>query len=276
MNFKPVLYYQTDVRWRYNDYSAPGEKTTIGASGCGPTSMAMILATWADKSITPATECRWALQHGYKCPHSGTYYGYFVPAASRYGLTCERLNTASIYGNKTSTLHKKIVEALKNGDLVIACMGKGTWTSSGHYIVAYWVDEAKNLIYINDPASSRAERVMGNYNTFKSQVKYYWVVHKPKTVKKEEPDMSMTETDVRKIVREELASDAFKKAITEAVNEAVEPRYERLEDLPYGDDTIAKLVNANALRGDGHGLDLPETMLKTLMVVDRMGAFKDD
>lgn len=271
MNLKPVLYYQTDARWRYDDYSAPGEKTTIGASGCGPTSMAMILATWADKSVTPATECKWALQHGYKCPHSGTYYGYFVPAAARYGLTCERLNTASIYGNKTSMLHKKVVEALKNGDLVVACMGKGTWTSSGHYIVVYWVDEVKNLIYINDPASSRTERVMGNYNTFKSQVKYYWIVRKPKSAKKEEPDM--TDAEVRKIVREELASDAFKKVIKETVAEAVEPKYERIEDLPFGADTVEKLIKAGALRGDGHGLDLPYSVLKTLVVADRMGAF---
>lgn len=70
----PVDYKQTDVRWKNKDYSAKGESTTIGKSGCGPSSMAMVLATLADKTVTPETECAWALKNGFKCPHSGTYY----------------------------------------------------------------------------------------------------------------------------------------------------------------------------------------------------------
>ena len=83
MNKQPVSYLQTDPRWAKKDYSAKGEKTTIGASGCGPTAMAMVLATWADPAVTPETECAWALSHGYKAPNQGTYYGYFRPAAER-------------------------------------------------------------------------------------------------------------------------------------------------------------------------------------------------
>jgi len=41
MNKQPVSYLQTDPRWDACDYSAKGEQTTIGASGCGPTAMAM-------------------------------------------------------------------------------------------------------------------------------------------------------------------------------------------------------------------------------------------
>ena len=52
---QPVSYLQTDPKWGSLDYSAPGEKTTIAASGCGPTAMAMVLATWADMSVTPKT-----------------------------------------------------------------------------------------------------------------------------------------------------------------------------------------------------------------------------
>lgn len=83
---QPVSYLQTDPRWAAKDYSAKGEKTTIGASGCGPTAMAMVLATWADPQVTPATECAWALAHGYKAPYSGTYYGYFQPAGAGMAL----------------------------------------------------------------------------------------------------------------------------------------------------------------------------------------------
>ena len=252
MNTQPIIYYQIDPRWRYNDYSAKGESTTIGASGCGPTSMAMVLATWVDKRITPATECKWALQNGWKCPNSGTYYQYFVPAADRYGLKCTRLNTASIYNNAKSALHDKAKAAILNGDYVIACMGKGLWTSSGHYVLVWWIDG--NTIYINDPVSSKAVRIRGDYSLFKKQVKYYWIIENPNKGKKEEPDM--TEAEVRKIVKEELA-------------EASVTLYNRIQDLPYGNDIIEKLVTHESLKGTGGGLALTEDLLRAIMIMDR-------
>lgn len=252
MNKQPVIYYQTDSRWRYNDYSAKGEKTTVGASGCGPTSMAMVLATWCDKNVTPATECKWALANGWKCPHSGTYYQYFVPAAKRYGLKCTRLNTVSIYKDSSSSLHETAKKAILNGDLVIACMGRGNWTSSGHYVLVWWIDG--NTIYINDPASSKAVRTRGSYALFKSQVKYYWVIENPNKGKKEEPDM--TEAEVRKIVKEELA-------------EAAETLYNRIQDLPYGNDIIERLVAHKSLRGTGGGLAMTEDLLRAILIMDR-------
>ena len=169
MNKQPVSYLQTDPRWGSLDYSAKGEKTTIRASGCGPTAMAMVLATWADPAVTPATECAWALAHGFKAPHQGTYYGYFEEAGRRYGLKTYRLNYSNLYGNDRSAYHALAKDALDRGDLVIACMGKGTWTSSGHYVLVWKIDG--NVIYINDPASTKPHRVRGDYAVFKRQAK---------------------------------------------------------------------------------------------------------
>lgn len=177
MNERPVSYLQTDPRWGSLDYSAKGEKTTIRASGCGPTAMAMVLATWADPSITPATECAWALAHGFKAPHQGTYYGYFEEAGRRFGLKTYRLNYTNLYGNDRSAYHAQAKDALDRGDLVIACMGKGNWTSSGHYVLVWKIDG--DTIYINDPASTLARRTRGSYALFKQQVKYYWIIEKP-------------------------------------------------------------------------------------------------
>lgn len=177
MNKKPVLYLQTDSRWGHLDYSAKGESTTIGASGCGPTAMAMVLATWADKQVTPATECAWALRHGYKAPHQGTYYGYFDAAAKRYGLACLRLNWSTLYGNSRSACHAQAQDAVARGDLVIACMGPGNWTRSGHYVVLW--DVQGDTACINDPASTKDSRTKGSWALFKTQVKYYWIITKP-------------------------------------------------------------------------------------------------
>lgn len=189
---QPVSYLQTDPRWKSLDYSAKGEKTTIGASGCGPTALAMVLATWADAKVTPATECAWALAHGYKAPHQGTYYGYFAKAAARYGLTCRMLNSVSIYGSGASPYHAKAKAALDAGGLVIACMGKGNWTSSGHYVLLWKIDG--DTVFINDPASTLARRTRGSYALFCRQVKYYWTIDAPAGVEREEEwDMSIDE-----------------------------------------------------------------------------------
>lgn len=200
INDRPVSYFQTDARWKNISYSARGESTTIGRAGCGPTAMAMVLATWVDKSITPRTEAAWALAHGYKYPHQGTAYPYFAAAAKRYGLTCKQITPAYIYGNANSPYHAQVKAALDNGDLVIACMGKGLWTSSGHYVLVYGI--SGNVVYINDPASSRAVRTQGSYALFKRQVKLYWIIKNPK--KGDEVDM--TKEEVLDLIKSEVAS----------------------------------------------------------------------
>ena len=205
MNTRPVSYLQTDPRWGSLDYSATGEKTTIRASGCGPTAMAMVLATWADPEITPKSECAWALAHGYKASHQGTYYGYFAPAAKRFGLTCKMLNGASIYGKPNSPYHAQTKAAVDQGDLVIACMGRGLWTSSGHFVLVWKI--TGNTIYINDPASTRTVRTQGDYSLFKQQVKYYFVVKKPATMQR--PEKEDEDMDINKLLAEMTGAQAY-------------------------------------------------------------------
>lgn len=174
-NKQPVSYLQTDSRWANTDYSAAGEATTIGKSGCGPSCAAMLIETLTSKTFTPANACAWALSHGYKAVNQGTYYSYFVPQFKVYGIACEQLNSANIYGgaNGAETIHTKAFGLLKQGYYLIACMGKGTWTSSGHFVVVWWED---GKVRINDPASTKTERLSGDLNAFKSQVKYYWAI----------------------------------------------------------------------------------------------------
>lgn len=173
MNKQPVYYMQTDSKWKNKDYSTKGEKTTIGASGCGPTCAAMLIETMTGKKFTPVDACAWALSKGYKAKNQGTYYSYFAPQFKAHGIECVRLNGANLYGNKTSAVHSEAFKMLKKGYYLIACMGKGLWTSSGHYIVVWWED---GKVRINDPASKKTTRLNGDLTTFKSQVKYYWAI----------------------------------------------------------------------------------------------------
>lgn len=173
MNKQPVWYMQTDTKWKDKPYQTAGETATIGGSGCGPTCAAMLIETLTGKTLTPLDACNWAMKKGYKAKGQGTYYSYFEPQFKAFNLKCERLNGANIYGNKASSVHKKAFDLLEQGYYLIACMGKGLWTSSGHFVVVWWAD---GWVYINDPASKASVRVNGNMDTFKSQVKYYWAI----------------------------------------------------------------------------------------------------
>lgn len=174
---RPIYYLQTDPRWKNHDYSAKGEKKTIGSAGCGPTAAAMVIATLQDKNVTPVTTALWSMAHAYKALNQGTYYSYFVPQMSAYGVACKRLNTSNLYGKSSSAAHTEALNALKNGDWVIACMGKGNWTSSGHFILLYGYENG--YVYINDPASTKAARVKNTWALFARQVKYMWTVPVP-------------------------------------------------------------------------------------------------
>lgn len=171
---KPVLYMQNDPKWASHDYSAPGEKTTIKAEGCGIACAAMVIATLADKNVTPVTTAEWSKKHGYKAKGQGTYYSYFKPQGAAYGIEIIMLNGTNIYGSPSSKYHEMAKQAIERGDMVIACMGKGNWTTSGHYVLWYGLEAGKALI--NDPWSNKPAQTNADYNLFKRQVKYYWIV----------------------------------------------------------------------------------------------------
>lgn len=174
---KPIDYLQTDPRWGGNRYAAPGEKSTIRKSGCGITCTAMVIASLADPSITPIDTARWSMDHGYKAYRQGTYYSYFVPQLKAYGIECEQMNGSSIYHGSGAAreIKLKAVQAVKNGDWVIACMGKGDWTSSGHFILWYGLDSAGRAL-IRDPNSTKQSRRCAPVTKLIYQAKYMWKI----------------------------------------------------------------------------------------------------
>ena len=179
---KPVDYKQNDSKWGGLSYAVDGEKSTIKSAGCGPTSLADVLATIVSPYIDPVTLVAWARYHNYKVKNSGTSYSFFEPCGKAYGVTVRRLNTSNIYGIPWNGIHDKALAELQKGNWLIACMGKGNWTRSGHYVVAYGYENG--YVYINDPASTKASRAKNTWELFKSQVKYYWAVEVPEEIKR--------------------------------------------------------------------------------------------
>ncbi len=179
---KMVDYKQNDKRWGDLPYAVDGEKSTIKSAGCGPTALANVLAAIVSPYIDPVTLASWARQHDYKVKASGTSYNFFAACARAYGVTVRRLNTSNIYGNSNSPYHAQVLAELQAGNWVIACMGKGLWTSSGHYVTVYGYEAG--MVYINDPASAKESRACNTWDYFKKQVKYYWVVEVPENIKR--------------------------------------------------------------------------------------------
>ena len=171
---KPIDYKQYDTRWRYHKYATKGESCTIWSEGCGPTACAD-LAAMINPNINPVTVADWMLKNGYKCLHSGTYYDGIQNYFKSIGVKAERLTSGSIYGKPNDTAIKKALQAIDNGAYVIATMGPGVWTKSGHYVTIYGYDS--NYVYVCDPASTRSSRLKGSLGTWKKQVKQLHVIY---------------------------------------------------------------------------------------------------
>lgn len=187
MNKKPVSYLQYDKKWAKVPYQVKGETTDIQESGCGPTSAAMILSTMTGKKITPIETCKWSVDHGYKALKSGTYYGYFKPQFKSYGIECVQCLGSSIHNKPNHSIHNQVKQWLEEGYYIIALMGKGTWTKSGHFVVVYWWDDK---VRINDPASTKTARLNGDPYTFKNEVKNYWRIDARKFNKGDEDEVT--------------------------------------------------------------------------------------
>lgn len=174
---KPISYLQTDSRWKDISYAVEGEKATIGTSGCGPSCMAMVIATLRNKSITPKETCAWSLSNGYKAKNQGTYYSYFAPQGKAFNIDVYQLNGTNLYGSTSqvsANYHTRALDEISKGNMVICCMGKGNWTSNGHYILWYGMDGTNSLI--NDPNSTAQTKTRAAIALLQEQVKYYFIV----------------------------------------------------------------------------------------------------
>lgn len=136
----PVVYYnQTDARWGNKPY---GKTSTIGRAGCGPTALAIAVASLTTNKVTPYDVAQWSAANGGLCEGSGSYHSLIPNGGRYYGLTVISIGRDG----------KKLVEALQEGKLAIAIMSKGHFTSGGHFIVLRGVTEDGKIL-VADPAS---------------------------------------------------------------------------------------------------------------------------
>ena len=157
-NVQPPNFKQYDSRWGGKMYSNHNDKSqTMKSSGCGPTSMADIVAEWWDVNITPYDLAKLSMEWGTRTYNSGTSSGFFKRVAEKY--------KAKTY--KTTSSLETARKCLTEGGYVIVCFGTGSsskpgykkWTKGGHYC-CIWGYKG-DTYYINDPASSSSSRAKG-------------------------------------------------------------------------------------------------------------------
>ena len=164
-NFPFLL--QNDSRWGSQQYTSTGDASqTIGSSGCGTTSMAMILRSFGN-NVTPVDTSSYSLQNGYRTANAGTGWGFFRSIGNQYGLTTEDL------GKDTNA----VAASLAAGKPIIASMGKGTFTKSGHFIVLSGTDSNGNIL-VNDPASTERSQKAWPLSVFANEGKNFWAFSK--------------------------------------------------------------------------------------------------
>ena len=146
-----VIYFnQLDEKYADKPYGTD----KIGTHGCGPTSLAIVVSSLTDRIVDPVEMAEWSVANGGWAQEQGSYHSLIPNAAEAFGLTVE---------GDVQNEPQKIIDALADGKLVIALMGRGHFTSSGHFIVLRGVT-ADGKILIADPASHKRSEQDWDFN----------------------------------------------------------------------------------------------------------------
>lgn len=147
-----------------NSYGGYG---SIQEYGCGPVSLAIVISTLTGKDHDPVEVTNHVCSIG-GCTSAGTTLAAITQTAKDYNLKVKSFS---------SNLTKEIKEAFKQKDtMVIASMGPGTFTPSGHYIVLAGIN-GDNVV-VADPGD-RNKNKEWPISTISSESNYgIWVISK--------------------------------------------------------------------------------------------------
>lgn len=155
------LMMQWDKRWGYLKYGSD----VVGITGCGPVCLAMAgYYVTGDASFSPANMVEFAQKNGYYSPGNGSSWTLISEGGVKLGLQVTEI----------PLVKKKIMDNLEAGNPIICAMGKGDFTTSGHYIVL--VGTENGFIRVNDPNSHANSEKLWSYEEMESQFRNLWVI----------------------------------------------------------------------------------------------------
>lgn len=151
---KTPYYLQWDNRWAYDNLYP----TNIGISGCGPTSLSMIISRLTNTLIYPNEMA----QKASKFMNDGGMDWAFIDHISKeYNLKVTDINLDK----------DKMIKALEDGPLLIS-VGRGYFTLYGHILVIDSYKDGKFII--NDPNSVKNSIIEWDYDDISDQILKIW------------------------------------------------------------------------------------------------------
>lgn len=154
------LFLQWDPRWGYVSY---GDDSNIALSGCGPTSLSMVLYyLTGDETLTPDNIAAYSMKNGYYMSGTGTSWSLMKDVPAMHGLKV----------NQPVISEQAMKNELDKGNVLICSMRKGDFTTGGHFIVIYGYDEEG--FKVNDANCVARSRQSWSFSTIGTQIKSIW------------------------------------------------------------------------------------------------------
>ena len=150
---------QYDSRWAYHGYGS----SYMGYTACGPTCLSMAaLALTGNPAYTPPFVANWAEANGHYVPGAGTAWTLFTTGAAAFGLN----------GTAISAGEEDLTARLERGEIIVASMLPGDFTTSGHFILIVKSEALGFRVY--DPNSMALSRQYWTYDTLAPQIAQLW------------------------------------------------------------------------------------------------------
>ena len=154
------LLMQWDQRWGYQQYAGD----LFGLSGCGPTCLSMVtIYLTGNTDRTPAWMAEFASSHGYASDGNGSYWSLFSEGGPSLGLDVTEIPLDE----------QRIIDNLQVGNPIVAVLGPGDFTTTGHFIVLTAYQDGQ--IKVNDPNSRENSEKLWDYDRISGQIKNLWV-----------------------------------------------------------------------------------------------------
>lgn len=153
---KTPYYLQWDNRWAYDNLYP----TNIGISGCGPTSLSMIISRLTNNLIYPNEMAQKASKF---MNDGGMDWAFIDHIAKEYNLKVTDINLDK----------DKMIKSLEDGPLLIS-VGRGYFTLYGHILVIDSYKDGKFII--NDPNSVKNTMREWEYEQLKDQIVHIWKI----------------------------------------------------------------------------------------------------
>lgn len=171
----PIVYFnQGSDTWADQPYGTDD----IGRYGCGPAAMAMVISSMTDIDTDPLQMANTAVALGHWAKRGGSNLSIVEGLAAEAGLSAVTLQERT---------PDALIDTLLGGDLLVALMGPGHFTKSGHFIVLRGATLSGNILVADPNSPERSlmewdpELILEELSRSTAHGAPIWVISAPET-----------------------------------------------------------------------------------------------